>query len=366
MPDALRWLLAPPSERRLLVGRTPPRPDDLRHRHHDLCDDDGGGRGAGAGEHGRARRPRDRAAAMPSSCPRPKACRAVLAAARSARGTANVLAVPESEMRATLERWLGPAGLGGDMPLPALVTFDLAAGANGPAIAQRIERAAPGARVVAHEATLAAAAALAPGAAMAGAGAGGADGRGDCCRRRARGAWRARHAPLHDRSDARHRRHRCQVTRLFQRKIALDALTGALAGAAAAALVLLVLAGGGAAARWSSPRGRAACDGRPASCWLCCRLPPCCSRPGLPAWPCSRHCGGRYDRRAFSPSCCSLYALGFILFAVTLGKPAAGESGAHRRGGGDHRRPRPDRAWRRGARRWQAPSGCWSPARTRR
>jgi cell division transport system permease protein len=35
-----------------------------------------------------------------------------------------------------------------------------------------------------------------------------------------------------------------QVARLFQRKIALDALSGGLAGAAAAGLVLLIVAGG--------------------------------------------------------------------------------------------------------------------------
>jgi cell division transport system permease protein len=35
-----------------------------------------------------------------------------------------------------------------------------------------------------------------------------------------------------------------QITHLFQRKIAIDALVGSLAGGAAAALVLLLLAGG--------------------------------------------------------------------------------------------------------------------------
>jgi cell division transport system permease protein len=38
-----------------------------------------------------------------------------------------------------------------------------------------------------------------------------------------------------------------QIARLFQRKIALDALVGALAGAAAAAIALLIIGGGGAA-----------------------------------------------------------------------------------------------------------------------
>ena len=37
-----------------------------------------------------------------------------------------------------------------------------------------------------------------------------------------------------------------QLARLFQRKIALDAITGGLAGAAAASLVLVLLAAGGA------------------------------------------------------------------------------------------------------------------------
>ena len=38
-----------------------------------------------------------------------------------------------------------------------------------------------------------------------------------------------------------------QIARLFQRKIALDALVGALAGAAIAAIALLIVGGGGAA-----------------------------------------------------------------------------------------------------------------------
>ena len=33
-------------------------------------------------------------------------------------------------MRKTLERWLGPAGASPDLPVPALITFDVGAGAN--------------------------------------------------------------------------------------------------------------------------------------------------------------------------------------------------------------------------------------------
>ena len=45
------------------------------------------------------------------------------AAARAAPGVIRVAAVPEAELRATLEQWLGPvaAGEGADLPLPALI-----------------------------------------------------------------------------------------------------------------------------------------------------------------------------------------------------------------------------------------------------
>ena len=55
---------------------------------------------------------------------------ALLTAVRSAPGVASADAVPESEMRGTLGRWLGPAAQSPDLPVPALVNFDVQAGAN--------------------------------------------------------------------------------------------------------------------------------------------------------------------------------------------------------------------------------------------
>ena len=63
----------------------------------------------------------------------------------------SVEAVPESEMRRTLERWLGPAANSGDLPVPALVNFDVGAGERTSAqLKQRVQAIAPGARIIAH------------------------------------------------------------------------------------------------------------------------------------------------------------------------------------------------------------------------
>jgi cell division transport system permease protein len=170
-----------------------------------------------------------------------------LAAARSAPGVNKAEAVPEAEMRRTLERWLGPAGVDDQLPVPALITLDLADNANLAAIATRIETAAPGARFTAHREvlepllrairvlkwlalSLVALMAAATSAAVVLA---------------ARGALDTHRSTIEvmhgiGATDL-------QVSHLFQRKIALDSLAGALAGAIAAALVLLLLAGGGTA-----------------------------------------------------------------------------------------------------------------------
>ena len=155
--------------------------------------------------------------------------------------------VPEAEMRKTLERWLGPTAAAGDLPIPSLVNLELAAGINAGTIARQIEQAVPGARMAAHEATLrpllrsmralqwlslalVALMALATTAAVVLA---------------ARGALDTHRSTI----DVMHGigATDIQVTHLFQRKIALDALGGSVAGGAAAALVLILVAGGGAA-----------------------------------------------------------------------------------------------------------------------
>jgi cell division transport system permease protein len=170
-----------------------------------------------------------------------------LAAARSAPGVAKAEPVPEAEMRKTLERWLGPAGVDDQLPVPALITLDIAGNANLAAIAARVEAAAPGARVIAHQEvlepllrairvlkwlalSLVALMAAATSAAVVLA---------------ARGALDTHRSTIEvmhgiGATDL-------QVTHLFQRKIALDSLAGAVAGAVAASLVLLLLAGGGTA-----------------------------------------------------------------------------------------------------------------------
>ena len=75
---------------------------------------------------------------------------ALVAALRSAPGVTAVEAVPESEMRGTLERWLGPAAKSADLPVPALVNFDTRPGADLRAIEQRVHAIAPAAQIAAH------------------------------------------------------------------------------------------------------------------------------------------------------------------------------------------------------------------------
>jgi len=164
----------------------------------------------------------------------------------SAPGVARVEPVPEREMRRTLERWLGPAGASADLPVPALITFQARPGLDLTALEQRVQAVAPGARVIAHGDTLAPllrslralqwlafglvvllASACAAAVVLA-----------------ARGALDTHRFTI----DVMHGigATDLQVTHLFQRKIAIDALIGSLAGAAAAALVLLTLAAGAA------------------------------------------------------------------------------------------------------------------------
>ena len=169
----------------------------------------------------------------------------VLEAVRGAPGVLTAEAVSEDEMRKTLEAWLGPAGASDDLPVPALVTLDVAPGADLQALAARVTRAAEGARFVAHQQalepllrsvralqwlaiSLVALMAAATSAAVVLA---------------ARGALDTHRSTIEvmhgiGATDI-------QVSRLFQRKIALDALVGAAAGAAAAAVVLALLAAGG-------------------------------------------------------------------------------------------------------------------------
>ena len=170
----------------------------------------------------------------------------LLATVRSSPGVTSVVAVPENVMRKTLERWLGPAAQSSELPVPALINFDATDAVNLAAIQQRAQEAAPGARLVAHKDSVAPllhsldllqavalglvlllSAAAAAAVVLA-----------------ARGALDTHRFTIEvmhgiGATDL-------QVTHLFQRKIAIDALMGSIAGGVAAAIVLLFLAGGAA------------------------------------------------------------------------------------------------------------------------
>jgi cell division transport system permease protein len=167
--------------------------------------------------------------------------------ARAVQGVTGVRPVPEREMRRTLERWLGPGGLGQELPVPALVHLELAPGTEPAGVGAALERAVPQARFIAEQATvepllrslsalqwLSLALVVLMGAATSAA-----------VVLAARGALDTHRSTIEimhgiGSTDE-------QIARLFQRKIALDAAVGALAGGIAAALALLVLGGGGAA-----------------------------------------------------------------------------------------------------------------------
>jgi cell division transport system permease protein len=170
-----------------------------------------------------------------------------VAAARAAPGVVRAVPVPETELRATLEQWLGPvaAGEGGDLPLPALIDVELRPGTDPALVAAAVKRAVPSAQFIADQSRLApmldtltaltivaallvALIALATAAAVVLATRGALDTH--------RGTIEVMHGI--GATDL-------QVTRLFQRKIAIDALIGGTAGGIVAALVLLLVAGAG-------------------------------------------------------------------------------------------------------------------------
>jgi cell division transport system permease protein len=171
---------------------------------------------------------------------------ALLTAVRSTPGVISTEAVQESDMRKTLERWLGPAAQSAELPVPALINFDVRQGADISAVQKRAQAIAPGARIMAHRDSVAPllnsldllqavalglvlllSAAAAAAVVLA-----------------ARGALDTHRFTIEvmhgiGATDV-------QVTHLFQRKIAIDALIGSMVGGFAAAAVLLLLAGGAA------------------------------------------------------------------------------------------------------------------------
>ena len=167
-----------------------------------------------------------------------------LATVRHAPGVSHAQAVPESEMRRTLERWLGPTAANADLPVPALINFDIAPGGNVAAIERSVQAIVPGARISPHSESvgpllramralqwlslaLVLLMALATSATIVLA---------------ARGALDTNRSTI----DVMHGigATDLQVTHLFQRKIALDALLGAVAGGALAGIALLSLTAG--------------------------------------------------------------------------------------------------------------------------
>jgi cell division transport system permease protein len=168
----------------------------------------------------------------------------VLQVVRSTPGLVNAEVVPETEMRRTLARWLGPAAASSDLPVPALINFELEPSTDAATVQRRIDAAAPGAKLTAHQEAvgpllhslrvlqwvafglvLLLSAAACAAVVLA-----------------ARGALDTHRFTIEvmhgiGATDL-------QVTHLFQRKIAIDSLIGSIAGAVAAALVLLLLATG--------------------------------------------------------------------------------------------------------------------------
>jgi cell division transport system permease protein len=172
----------------------------------------------------------------------------LVATVGSTPGVRSVQAVPESDMRQTLEHWLGPAAESAELPVPALIDFDATDASRLPSLQQRAQSIAPGASIVAHRDSvgpllhslhllqwiafglvLLLSAAASAAVVLA-----------------ARGALDTHRFTIEvmhgiGATDL-------QVTHLFQRKILIDALIGSLAGALAAAVVLLLLASGAALA----------------------------------------------------------------------------------------------------------------------
>ena len=163
---------------------------------------------------------------------------------KSTPGVVSVEAVPEKEMRQTLEQWLGPAAQSADLPVPALVNFDVQPGTDLTAIEQRVGALAPGAEISAHSDRLGpllrsmrAMQWLAFGLVLLLGGAAAA-----AIVLAARGALdtdRFTIEVMHGigATDV-------QLTELFQRKIAIDALVGSTGGAVAGAIVILIVASG--------------------------------------------------------------------------------------------------------------------------
>lgn len=164
---------------------------------------------------------------------------------RTAPGVTSVQAVPEAEMRNTLARWLGPAAQSRELPVPALIHFDMSpAGGQIATVQNRVQTIAPNASVASQAdnlrpllGSLQTLQWLALGMVLLLTAAGAAA--VVLATRSALDTHRSTIDVMHGVGAT-----DLQVTRLFQRKIAIEALAGSLAGAGAAAMVLLALSAG--------------------------------------------------------------------------------------------------------------------------
>lgn len=169
---------------------------------------------------------------------------AAVAAARALPGVARVEQVSPEDLRRTLERWLGPAASEADLPMPVIIDVDLKPGTDPARIGRAIETVIPGSRFIAHRTSLqpllkalrgltllALGLVLLIGLASAAA-----------IVLAARGALNTHRSTI----DVMHGigAEDQQLVRLFVRQIAIDALTGGVAGAAAAGLVIAFILGG--------------------------------------------------------------------------------------------------------------------------
>lgn len=164
---------------------------------------------------------------------------AAVKAAAALPGISRITRVGDAEIRRLLDPWLGSGGL--ELPAPALIDIDLADPAGLPRLKAAMARAAPAARIDAHArwlaplsdligtlSWLAAALVLLMGVATAA-----------CVVLAARAALNTHHETI----DVLHLLGATdiQIARLFQRRIALDALFGGGLGFAMGALVLMLL-----------------------------------------------------------------------------------------------------------------------------
>ena len=158
-------------------------------------------------------------------------------------GVGMVRRVGEAEMEKLLEPWLGEGGLEADLPIPAMIDAELSSEAYGrlDALGRAVAAAAPSARIDENAQWLAPLASLIEALKLLALGLvllmiGATAATVVLAARAALDTHRGTIEVLHlmGATDV-------QVARLFQRRIALDALFGGLIGLAAAALVLLVI-----------------------------------------------------------------------------------------------------------------------------